>query len=539
MKQLKKIILSILILMLLVSCFAGCQKKEVVNADIATKEELDPKVIGNYGDLKLPIDDEYTTITILRATDTDTVNDSPVFKELRRRTGLNVQAYIVPSASASEKAKVLLASKESMPDIFGVGLSVDEQNELGMQGAFIKIDENLKHAPNLKEIFFDNPEEYGVENAVKNMSAADGHMYFFPSYDIERAVNHGMMYRKDIFDKHGLKANWTNPEEFYQTLKKLKEIYPSSTPFAIKIKTQLFTKLGESWGLGAVTDGNAFSTFYDEADGKWKYYTTDNRFKEILDFVKKLYDEGLIDPEFFTTTEAAWTAKMTQRDKAFVTFDWIGRMESWKNMNAETIPEYDLRYAPPVGPTGKVRELARYGLAACITKNERSHLALALSDYLLSESGATLMSMGIEGETYTIGEDGYADYIGYDPEQAIGIKELENKYGLFSVYRRFDKRSDYYNFSEREKEAQNMALEKEDGFEPLDPTLTFTEQEIKVKSEILPTLSKASEEFATRYILGTDTGDAAWEAWLKKTEELGVDKVVNIYNEAQARYNKK
>ena len=138
MKHSKKIVLGILVLALLFSCFTGCGKKEVVNADIATKEELDPKVIGDYGDLKLPIDDEYTTITILKGADTDTLNDSPVFKELRRRTGLNVQAYIVPASTAGEKAKTLLASKENMPDIFGVGLSVDEQNEFGMQGAFIR-----------------------------------------------------------------------------------------------------------------------------------------------------------------------------------------------------------------------------------------------------------------------------------------------------------------------------------------------------------------------------------------------------------------
>ena len=84
-----------------------------------------------------------------------------------------------------------------------------------------------------------------------------------------------------------------------------------------------------------------------------------------------------------------------------------------------------------------------------------------------------------------------------------------------------------------------MSLEKEDGFEPLDPTLIFTEEEIKVRSEILPKLSKASEEFATKYVLGTETGDAAWNEWLKKTEELGVDKILKIYNDAQARYNKK
>ena len=106
-----------------------------------------------------------------------------------------------------DKSKTMLASKNAT-DIFGAGLSIDEQNEFGMQGAFIKIDENLKHAPNFKKMFFDEPEEYGVVGAVKNMSASDGHLYFFPQYDINRAVNSGIMYRKDIFDKHGLKADW-------------------------------------------------------------------------------------------------------------------------------------------------------------------------------------------------------------------------------------------------------------------------------------------------------------------------------------------
>ncbi len=535
MKNIRRIICSVLVAVMMSMCLSGCGNKAPVNADIATKEELDPKIIGDYGNLKLPIDDEYTQVSIIYGSDTDTINDSVVMNELRRRTGLNIKVVCVPAASMGDKSKTMLASKNAT-DIFGAGLSIDEQNEFGMQGAFIKIDENLKHAPNFKKMFFDKPEEYGVVGAVKNMSASDGHLYFFPQYDINRAVNSGTMYRKDIFDKHGLKADWKNPEEFYQTLKKLKELYPNSTPFAVKLKTQLFTRLGESWGLGSGSDVT-FPPFYDEADGKWKYYATDPRFKEIIDYVKKLFDEGLLDPEFLTTTDVAWTAKMTQKEKAFVTSDWIGRMEMWKEQTKTTVPEFDLRYAPPIGPTGKVIQLPKYAASTCVTNNERSHLALALNDYLLTESGGILLSLGVEGVTYTIGEDGFADYVGYDPNEAIGINELATKYGLFSIYRRFDKRSTYYNFSEREQEAQDMALNKEDGFEPIDPKLTFTDEEIDIRAGILPELSTAAEEFATKYVLGSETGDAAWEKWLGKAKKLGEDKVLKIYNDAQKRYD--
>ena len=34
-------------------------------------------------------------------------------------------------------------------------------------------------------------------------------------------------------------------------------------------------------------------------------------------FYEKTLQEGLMDPEFLTDTQASWTAKMTQNDKAF------------------------------------------------------------------------------------------------------------------------------------------------------------------------------------------------------------------------------
>lgn len=41
----------------------------------------------------------------------------------------------------------------------------------------------------------------------------------------------------------------------------------------------------------------------------------------------------------------------------------------------------------------------------------------------------------------------------------------------------------------------------------------------------------------TLYVLGTKTGDAAWNEWLDKAKSLGVDEVVKAYNNAQARYD--
>ena len=152
---------------------------------------------------------------------------------------------------------------------------------------------------------------------------------------------------------------------------------------------------------------------------------------EMLDFMKKLYNEGLIDPEFLTATQSAWTQKMTQADKAFVTFDWIGRLEQFKAQTKETVPDYDLRYANPFGPNQTVVTLAKTGYGGPqVTNNEKAELSLKLLDYLLSEGGAELTSLGIEGVTYNLDDKGFAEYVTFEGK-VPSINDISAKFGLY------------------------------------------------------------------------------------------------------------
>ncbi len=529
MKRNFKILSLILAMLLVAGIISGCNNNKAP-FEIASKEELDPKKIGDYSTLKLPIDKKGTTISILCSTDVTTNNDSVIVKELRRRTGLDVQILAVPVATAKQKAKVLIASRNDMPEMMG-GFTQDEINEFGRQGAFANILEYEDELPNFKKIYVDEAEERNVSGNIKNLMSSDGKLFTFPTYDISRDVNHGMLYRKDIFDKHGIEM-WHDQESFLNVLRQLKQLYPDSTPFVSKTKTDIFKDFGYSWGL------YHFFPYYDETEGLWKYSSMDPKFKEVLDFIKTMYKEGLIDPEFLTATQSAWTQKMTQKDKAFVTWDWIGRLDMFKEQTLETIPEYDLRYTYPIG--GKVNTLSRTGGGPSIKKGDKELLSLKLCDYLLSDSGAQLMSMGIEGVTYNLREDGKAEYIGHEGKKGVGINELESQYGLYisGLYRRFDRRASYYDFTEKEQEAQDMMLNKPDGgFMPLDPVLSFTAEEKEIKSQYETGMIKAAEEFAVQYILSPEYGDKEWNEWLEKAKSLGADEVIKQYNAAQKRYN--
>ena len=530
----KKLLAAGICITMAASLFAGCDGGGKQN-DVGemTKEEIE-KFEADAGGLKLPLDKKGTQINFMTESSNTGMTDSTVIKELSRRTGAKIVVTEIPLATMQEKAKVLVASKAEMPDVITGGFNAEELNDLGMQGAFEPVLEHLDELPNFKNLFIDKAEELRTEKVMKSWKASDGNLYMFPSYGINRDVNHGMMYRKDIFDKHGIQM-WDSPESYYQVLKKLKELYPTSTPMVSKTGTNFFNQLAASWGIQ-----NWPGMFYDHEAKTWKYSSMDPRFKEFLDYIKKLYDEKLLDPEFLTCTQAAWTTKMTLPNQAFTTFDWIDRMDMFYEQAKNTVPDYNLRYGNPVGPLQKVITISSVGNSIAFKKSDKSELAMKVNDYLLSDGGAELMTCGIEGVTFNWNEDkSHAVYIGFDM-QNITIKDLEEKYGmcLSGTTRRYDRRSAYFNYTEKNQEAQDLMNNKAGGgYLPEDPqpTLTAEEKEIVTKND--PKLRKLGEEFASKYILSGESGDAAWNNFLNQMETNGASATIAAQNAAQARYD--
>ena len=508
-----------LVLAIIIVCtmFSACSDNKVAN------DVYDPTIkVGDTGGLEMPLVSKPTSIQWQVVSSDPDISDRWFFKKLEGITGVDIELIITQTATTNQKLQTLIAGG-NIPDIIGATLNEAQSNDLCMQGAFAAVEDYIDVMPNFKKIFVDNKENNWIFDAY---AAADGKLYSVNSYDVARDINHTFMYRKDIFDKHGIKM-WTNPDEFYAAMKKLKEIYPDSMPYTSKMTDQIFSRWAPGWGI------KAHEPYFDEADNTWKYSDTDPKYKVMLDFMKKLYDEGLMDPEFLTNTQSAWTQKMAQKDKAFVTFDWIDRMTMFKEQTKETLPEYDLRFANPVGPEQTYAESSKVGVAKHVKKQseDREKVCFQLLDFMYSPFGTELMTMGIEGETYELDENGMAKYIEFDGELP-SMTELVSKYGMFTqgMYSRFDRRSTYFNFPEQLKEAQDYVQDKTH-VSPVDPEPVFTSDETEEKNKYLLNLQKAGKEFAVKYILGNES----WDAWVKKAESLGSKKLIDIYNKAQNR----
>lgn len=493
-------------------------------AEKPAAEESNQNQYGDTGGLKLPLVDKPTKITWMLVGE-NPVNDKLVAKEIEKRTGITVDFQTFSTTTYQDKLRVTVASGK-LPDIFH-GLKLAELNKIGQQKAVVAINDYADMLPNFSRLYIEeNPwvvGSYGDEN---------GKLYSWPIYNMNRDVNHGLMFRKDIFDELGI-AEWTDTEGFYQALKKVKEAYPDSYPMASKTKEFIFRDLAYGWGLG----GANYPAYYDEASKEWKYATVQPEHKEMLDFMKKLYNEGLLDPEFVTDTPDSWTSKMTT-DKAFVTWDWIGRLDLFYNQIKDQNPKYDLRYANPVGPTGNIRTLPKVDASWGITvaNNANKEAALKLLDYLTSPSGAELVTLGVEGVNFNFGADGKPVYPELTDVPLVDIKVLEDRYGMWleGMYLAPDRRSVYYNYTEKEQEAQDKMVSA-NRFEPLDPVLNFTDEENSTIAELQTALEKAAAEFNAKYVLDKSYGDAQWEQWKQNAAKLGATQFVETFNSAQKR----
>ena len=475
--------------------------------------------IGNTGGLKVPFGNgELIEIVV---TDSVDAENTYIFEKLSQVLGVNVKPILIPASAGSQKLATILASGD-LPEIINLGPS-SNVNDYAKQGAFEAITPYMDQLPNISKYFGAQGKYSWV---AKSYAADDGMLYMLPTVDASRLVNHGMLYRKDIFDKHGIEM-WDSPETFYQALKKLKELYPDSYPLTSKTGANILKNYGIAWG-----GINIYEPYYDEQNSVWKYSDTDPKTKEMLDFFKKLYDEQLIDPEFLTNTQPSWTSKMI-RGKSFVTYDWIGRLDLLTEQ-AE-IPGYDLRYANPAGPQQTLVTLSQVSKdGLCISKGKNSLLAMKVADFLYSEAGAELMTLGVRGQTIEIEADGKIRYLDAElsSKDKIGITDLAAKYCMWmeGSYRTTDKRSCYYQYSEREQEAQDW-VEKCGGLEPADPVITFVGEDISKSNDLKVKLSKKFEEVMFKYIIGQDSGDEAWNKWLIEAKKLGEDQLVKLYND--------
>ena len=343
--------------------------------------------------------------------------NTPVMKEIKRLTGIDVDVQYTPGDSDSAVLASHLASG-SIPDAVITYLNDSSRPEFTLllkgakEGMFADVSEYMKDSKVYSKYY---EEDYLPHDAEKNITFRDdleGAYIMQLSIDaVDRSLEFnpqeeyvgGMYIQKAIIEALDVNpSEIRTQEQFHQLLKDIKAanltddngqaVYPLGPKYWGGSPDSLdYIVRGYDWG---VSDGYNIDT-----DGTIKHEVeTDYVYKKI-DFVRELLDEGLMNPEFFTM-DSSRAAEVSETGNSGI----IADVHNYRDI------VYERGKWVPLGPlddyTGDnaraVRGKTGYGAWAVSAEAENPEEIFAFFDFLSTREGKLLGNYGIEGEHYDL-----------------------------------------------------------------------------------------------------------------------------------------
>ncbi len=520
--MMKKFIAISLLVVVCLSLFTACgstdQNASTGNSSVSSQDsKTDGKLFDNPVTLSImiPSNPSYPY-----------KEDWYIVKALQEKTNvtLKVDAVLNSNNAFDTKLNLVMASGD-IPDIISpIGDSVIKK--YGDQGAFVDAfdNANMEKTPNFKKWANEN------KDYVSKFMTYDNKVFMYPEKGIEEANRRGWLYREDIFKKNNLTVP-KDEKELYTVLKKLKELYPKSYPFAFRTTglSQLMM-LAPSWGTDYQDSTHQF--YYSTKTKDFTYGPIEDNFKDMITFYNKLYNEKLIPPNILTLDTKGWQDIMSNGD-AFITVDYLSRIDSFNIPLQKTDPSYNLQYmAPPKGGIDGVNRFAdsstgTYGFIVS-AKSKQLDITLKYVDWFYTKEAADLTTWGEEGKTFNVA-DGKNKFIG----DSVDVAQLRAKTGLstYGFYQLFDYDSHISTFSKDTQSAYEQSRNYDlSGY----VSLAFTPEEQAVINSVGVNIAKATDQQISRFIVG-DRNLNEWDKYVEEIKDLGLDKLKNVYDKAYER----
>jgi putative aldouronate transport system substrate-binding protein len=378
---------------------------------------------GVVYDGKGPIAKAGTTITLLSINSYYSSADlatAPIVKELTKRAGITVNYQLLPPGNYADAMKPRLAAGSDLPDIVYLP-DLDPTMKYIKGKLFIPINALYdKFGINLKKVYA------GPYASVKpSLTAPDGQMYYVPQLGLGMNYQPAFMVNERWLAAVGLQEP-TTIDEFTAMLRAFRDKDPNKNgqkdeiPLSIE-KGFVRQAFGPMFGLDIV------SGFQADKAGKVQFGYLLPAYKEYLTYLNLLYKEGLLDPDFATTTMDQENARFAKNvTGADFHFSWLMSQSfssAFKDYDGKTPIVKGI--LPIKGPHGDRSYLGRNSITGMFGISKDSKLpdiAFKFLDLAIGDDAQVLYNWGIEGDTYTV-KDGKRVYTGKDNDylQKFGI----------------------------------------------------------------------------------------------------------------------
>ncbi|MBB3108860.1 putative aldouronate transport system substrate-binding protein [Paenibacillus phyllosphaerae] len=380
--------------LLLSACSSGGNGNGNANTGNEGSSSAAPNTSGTEEKNAEPAKISWLNILHTASPPTDTVLD-----KIEELTNTELSFSWVPDASKEERINTSLASN-SLADIVTLTILDNSSVRSALKsGMFWDVGPFLDEFPNLKTISQD----------VRDSASIEGKLYGVP---FQKAMaRNGVIIRKDWLDKLGLPVPKTT-DELMNVAKAFTEQDPDgngqkdTTGFMDRsdLVYGVFKTVGSYFGvpnIWKVEDGKAIPEF-----------TTDN-YIATMDYMKQLYDNGLINQDFAVTAKTDQQQKFAQ-GKAGIYVGALFDSKNLLNMSKGVQDNMELVMVNDITAPGQERGIwaGNNGIGGLLSfprtdVKDEAELKTVLNfvDQLMGEEIYSLMTYGIEGVHYTADAD--------------------------------------------------------------------------------------------------------------------------------------
>ncbi|MBE5771631.1 MAG: extracellular solute-binding protein [Clostridiales bacterium] len=461
--------------------------------------------------------------------------------------------FEVYASEMNTQITLAITGGTELPDILFTSPSLDLLYQWALAGAVIPLGD-----------YYDNYAYY-INDAIKRtgvdfkplVTSPDGEIYTLPTFNqslTNEAPDKIWIYQPWL-DALNMKAP-TNAEELYEVLKAFKEKDPNGNGEADEIPlmsaTNITTK--DAWWR-AIMNMYLYVPNIPQSvkDGKVFYYAATDEYREGLKFIRKLIDEGLVDPMTFTADKTQFTALINgETNVVGMTMDMI----PYGNANTPRIAEFT-GLEPFTGVDGVKRTTFAPSLpvvSAMITSScEDPEAAFRFLDLLYRQDMSIINHWGEEGKHWAWAEETdvspYAN-MGYE----ASFREIEPLWGTVQNimwYQTGPYAREYFIASGRVLPDNPLttgarAATIQWAYTPCYPAegeyiprFIYTEEESDEISLTLTDLSTYIATARTNFMMNAEGmdiySDECWNAYLAQLDTIGLQEVLPILQEVYDR----
>ena len=467
---------------------------------------------------------EPVTMSMFALTNNDVeLPDAAAFQKMTELTNVQWEVQSVLSADLTEKRNLLVSSND-YPDVFcKAGFGSVDVAKYGGQGLFIDLTDYIStQAPNLSAILEESP---GIRQQI---TSQDGNIYSLPEASFALPGGNVILFINEQWLENLGLSEPTNLDELYDVLKAFKEQDPNGNGEADEIPfigQQGFLKYIYPY-FGIATSGN--DPQWALMDGSFEYVPATEKYKEVLAYYQKLYQDGLLEKNSFTNGQEQQSALGNGKDVLGMfynggAFQTVGYELCY---NYKELTPFEEGVYPTT--TGAVP-----GTFVVTDKCEYPEIAVAWADQWYSEDGGILAWMGIEGESFQYtDEEGHWEWILGDYESVVDMREhmgfqgAANHPGVQPEAWRMGTSDP----SETQLSEQRQRL-IDAGGDPF-PTLNFSDADNKTIATVNADIDPYVNQYMAQVVTGELDLESSWEEYIATLNNMGLQDMVSIYQKA-------